>query len=206
MILPSSASDIQDVLHLYSSVSVGSEHSCRLPIEAEAQIGYKGFNRIVDLQLSDQLVIVESGVLLSTLNQELNIHGFEVPYHRDVELTLGDHLALNLPHIGESSWRDWVTRTEMVLADGTQVVSGANVVKSVSGFDLHKLMIGARGTLGIVTQLTLRIRPIQPFSGENRSDFPDVGSITPTVRKLMIRTKDIFDPARKLNPGEFGFI
>lgn len=72
-------------------------------------------------------------------------------------------IALDTPHPLQSqcgSWRDWVLGMTMVLADGSIVKAGSNVVKNVAGFDVHKLMIGARDTLAIVVDVTLRTFPL----------------------------------------------
>jgi FAD/FMN-containing dehydrogenase len=66
---------------------------------------------------------------------------------------------LYVPHPGESftgNFRDWVLGLTVVLADGTVVKCGSKAVKNVAGYDLQKLFLGARHTLGIITQLTLR--------------------------------------------------
>ena len=240
---------------------------------------------IIFLSLDDQLVSVQSGILLSDLNTQLRKVGFEIPIglcDKDQEDCVGDFIAMNLPHWNMAkggSWRDWVVKMKIVLANGEIVNSGANVVKNVTGFDLHKLMIGARSTLGVIAEVTLRIKPytgprdfppiklqhgemlltnpeglkaameyIRPMieveEGEyvmehyvdqdsclllteslhnskdgTRFDDKKYGHIwrshtweyalaefSDAEQKLMKRTKQIFDPTNKLNPGVFGFI
>lgn len=72
-------------------------------------------------------------------------------------------IALDLAHPLQTqcgSWRDWVLGMTMVLADGSIVKAGSNAVKNVAGFDVHKLMVGARDTLAIVIDVTLRTFPL----------------------------------------------
>jgi glycolate oxidase FAD binding subunit len=74
---------------------------------------------------------------------------------------------MNLPHFfaGQfGSWRDWVLGMTVVVADGTIVKTGSKVVKSVAGYDLHKLFIGARGTLGVIVDVTLRTHPLKAIA------------------------------------------
>lgn len=173
-------------------------------------------DQVILFMPSDQLVEVQTGILLLNLNQYLREHGFEIPYgwpDSEQDRTVADLLSYNYPHAASpevGSWRDWVVKMVIILASGEIVKSGANVVKNVSGYDVHKLMIGARYTLGIPIQVTLRIRPFTgakqyPASSE-LIDQASLLSISETEQKLMSRTKQIFDPTNKLNPGAFGFI
>lgn len=79
---------------------------------------------------------------------------------------LGSNFAnaidFNLPHPLEAqcgTWRDWILGMKVMLADGTIVNTGSRAVKNVAGYDLHKLLIGARGTLGIILEVTVRTTP-----------------------------------------------
>ncbi|MEI8281460.1 MAG: FAD-binding protein [Armatimonadota bacterium] len=170
---------------------------------------------IISFMPSDQLVEVESGILLSELNTFLRESGFEIPIgwaDPDQSISIADLLSFNYPHSEQGqvgSWRDWIVRMTIVLASGQVVKSGANVVKNVTGFDLHKLIIGARYTLGIPVQVTLRVRPDSGKGYPPRGDSkwqPSIDSLSEGEKKLMRRTKSIFDPTNKLNPGGFGFI
>lgn len=77
--------------------------------------------------------------------------------------TLGGVVSANLfgqLRTGYGTIRDYVVGARFVRGDGTAVKSGGRVVKNVTGFDLHKLLIGARGTLGIVTEISMKLRPM----------------------------------------------
>ena len=56
--------------------------------------------------------------------------------------------------------KDWVLNLEVVLADGTVIETGANTLKNSTGYNLTQLMVGSEGTLGIVTQATLKLLPL----------------------------------------------
>lgn len=115
---------------------------------------------IVELRASDLVVKVRSGETVSGLNGLLRDSGLCLPYRGDGPI--GPLLDANLPHTLEAqhgSWRDWVLGMTVVLADGSLAKSGAMVVKSVAGYDVHKLMIGAHGRLGWIAEVTLRLIP-----------------------------------------------
>jgi glycolate oxidase FAD binding subunit len=183
-------------------------------VQVEEDLNLSQFNQIISFMPSDQLVEVQAGILLCDLNSTLRESGFEIPFgwpEDQQNRTVADLLSFNYPHLLSpqvGSWRDWVVRMTIILASGEVVKSGANVVKNVTGFDLHKLIIGARFSLGIPIQVTLRIRP---YAGPNgfatvNEPAPPTGGISEIEQKLMKRTKEIFDPTNKLNPGVFGFL
>jgi hypothetical protein len=75
------------------------------------------------------------------------------------DLSLAALILLGLPHAAEAArgtWRDWILGATMVTAEGTIVKSGSRVVKSVAGYDAHKLLVGSRGSLILPAEITLR--------------------------------------------------
>jgi glycolate oxidase FAD binding subunit len=128
----------------------------------------------IDHKVEDQVVIVRGPVLWMSLNAKLSQHGQCIPHASLIKDTPLVHsvvagegpigaLDINLPHALEAqcgSYRDWVLGLKIVLADGTIVKCGSQAVKNVAGYDVQKLLIGARGTLGIVVEVTLRTYPL----------------------------------------------
>ena len=124
---------------------------------------------IVELQASDQVVTVRAGTRVADLNAELRPYGLEIPLRGIAAWagypdSLAAMLSYDLPH-GLSrqwgSWCDWVLGLTVVLADGRVAKSGSRVVKSVAGYDVHKLMIGAQFNLAIPAEIHLRLTPTQ---------------------------------------------
>ncbi|CAN5625583.1 hypothetical protein BH11ARM2_BH11ARM2_05210 [soil metagenome] len=107
---------------------------------------------------------------LSELQETLREIGQAIPVGRTLSeggghgrLTVKDALDWNLPHTyegGFGTWRDWVLGATMETANGLVGKSGARVVKSVAGYDVHRLLIGARGTLGHLREVHLRTVPL----------------------------------------------
>lgn len=123
------------------------------------------FDHIVDYRPDDLVIRVGSSMLLDDLNSLLAESGLCLPILRDKGWlgysgkTVGGLVAMGLPHYGNGSIRDWVLGMRFMTGTGEIVESGANVVKSVAGFDLHRMMVGSRGGLGVILEVVLRLYP-----------------------------------------------
>jgi len=115
-------------------------------------------------------------------------------------LQLRQAIDLNLPHPAEAlhgNWRDWIIGMDVVLGDGTMARSGSEAVKSVAGYDAHKLFIGARGTLGIIHRVILRIKPssarLDPvlIHGEATAEHPIIHRVLPSDFEMAAQTDDL---------------
>ncbi|MBA4186634.1 MAG: dehydrogenase [Planctomycetaceae bacterium] len=121
-------------------------------------------NLVIDYPARDMTITVQSGITIAGLQAVLAKEGQWLPI--DVatpELaTLGGAIALNQSgprRYGYGTLRDYVIGISFVTDDGVEVKAGGRVVKNVAGYDMMKLQIGAVGTLGVVTQVTLKVKP-----------------------------------------------
>ena len=141
--------------------------SLRVPLLEEAEgLRFDALVGGIRHDVADGVVSCLAGTTLTELNAELARDGRWIP-HLTVWPTGVDDLAslvlLGLPHAGEAAWgtwRDWILGATMITAEGRIVKSGARVVKSVAGYDAHKLLVGSRGTLLLPAEITLRTFPI----------------------------------------------
>jgi glycolate oxidase len=125
-------------------------------------------NRILDIRITDRLVIVQPGVVYADLERALAAHNFFFPPDPSSSsvCTLGGNVATNAGGLRAAKYgvtRDYVLGLEVVLADGRILRTGSGCIKSVSGYELTHLFIGSEGTLGIITEITLKIRP-KPYA------------------------------------------
>lgn len=128
-------------------------------------ISLAGLNQIVDYPARDMTITVQAGITLSELAATLAKEGQRLPV--DVpqanKATIGGVIATNwngYRRFGQGPLRDFVIGIEAVDGNGLLFHGGGRVVKNVAGYDFCKLLCGSLGTLGIITQVTLKVRPL----------------------------------------------
>ena len=121
-------------------------------------------NRVIEHTPEDMTVTVEGGATLANLQAEVKKRGQWLPIDPpDSDVTIQQLLEMNVSgprRFGYGTVRDYVIGMAVVMADGRLIHSGGKVVKNVAGYDLMKLFIGDQGTLGIVVEITFKLRPI----------------------------------------------
>jgi glycolate oxidase subunit GlcD len=120
--------------------------------------------RIIEHEPADLVATAEAGLTLAAFNQQLARSNQWLPLDPpdDGRATLGGVVANGTG--GALSWaygapRAFVLGMRVLLADGSIIKAGGRVVKNVAGYDLCKLFAGSRGTLGLITELTFKLRP-----------------------------------------------
>ena len=124
-------------------------------------------DRILEIDAANLAAVVQPGVINADLGRAAAEHGlFYAPDPASFEIcTIGGNLAENsggLRCVKYGVTRDAVLGLEVVLADGSVIRTGGRTVKDVAGYDLTHLFVGSEGTLGIITEATLRLRPAPP--------------------------------------------
>ncbi|WP_168627780.1 MULTISPECIES: FAD-linked oxidase C-terminal domain-containing protein [unclassified Cryobacterium] len=133
--------------------------------EGEIVLSTLGMNRILELSVADQLAVVEPGILNGDFNDSLREHGLWFapdPASRAIS-TIGGNIATNAGGLLCAKYgvtREAVLGLKVVLADGRMLTLGHRTVKGVTGLDLTALMIGSEGTLGVIVEATVRVRPL----------------------------------------------
>ncbi len=133
-------------------------------IEGALTIAFTRMNRIVEIDTANLCVVVEPGVINAELKRAVAAEGlFYPPDPASYETcSIGGNLGTNaggLCCVKYGQTRDSVLGLEVVLADGTVIRTGGRSVKDVAGYALTHLFVGSQGTLGLITQATLRLRP-----------------------------------------------
>jgi glycolate oxidase len=197
VVLPASTDDVSQLLRTASA--------CRLPVVARGSgtglaggcqpvadgivLSFDRMQAIREIDLENQVVVVEPGVTLDTLNQALFPLGLIYPVSPgETSASLGGNVATNAG--GMRAVRYGVTRQhvlglEVVLADGTVMRTGGKFVKSSSGYDLTQLLIGSEGTLAVTTEITLKVQPRQVEAATILAPFATLAEVAQAVPHIV---------------------
>jgi D-lactate dehydrogenase (cytochrome) len=148
-----------------------------IPIRGGISLDLTLLDRIVELSPADLTATVQAGVMRSTLNAAAGEEGLFFPVDPGADATLGGMAATNASGtttVRYGVMRDQVLGLEVVLADGTVVRTGGHARKSSAGYDLTGLFVGSEGTLGVITELTLRLYGLPEHTLAARAVFPTV--------------------------------
>ena len=146
-------------------------------------------NNIISIDIENFLVEVEPGVICDDLNEKLKPHGFVFPPDPGSSsvATIGGMVATNAGGLQAFKYgvtKDYVLYLEVVLPNGKFMRLGSKVLKSVASYNLKDLFIGSEGTLGIITKVGLKIRPLPKFRKLGLFIFDDVVDLTEAVLEL----------------------
>ncbi len=147
-------------------------------------------NEIVEIDPDNRLAVVQPGVVNLDLRGAVEKHGlFYPPDPSSYDwCTIGGNLSTNaggLCCVKYGVTTDSVLGLEVVLADGELLRTGRRTVKGVAGYDLTKLFIGSEGTLGVITQATLALRPLPQAPGTMVAAFSSVATAGEAVSRIV---------------------
>jgi glycolate oxidase FAD binding subunit len=135
------------------------------PKKPGVAVDLRALCQVIDYPARDMTITVQAGITLARLAEILRPENQRLPV--DVpcaeRATLGGALATNTSgsrRYGFGTFRDYVIGISVVNDEGHEIKAGGRVVKNVAGYDLCKLYVGSFGTLGIITQVTLKLRPL----------------------------------------------
>ncbi|MGH2636150.1 MAG: FAD-binding oxidoreductase [Actinomycetota bacterium] len=133
------------------------------PTELDAELWTTQLDRVISHEPAEMIAVVEAGIRLGELRRRLAEGGQEWPADAPDDATVGGVIAsatTSSRRLKVGALRDTVLEAEVVTGDGRFVRSGARTVKNVTGYDLHKLVAGSLGTLAVIVQVALKVRPL----------------------------------------------
>jgi len=145
-------------------------------------------NRILEIRPQDLQADVEPGVLRKELNRQTGQHGLFFPPDPGADATIGGMIANNASGVQTVKYgatKDYVMRLTVVLPRGQVIHTGCKAPKSSAGYDLTRLFVGSEGTIGVVTEATLRLTGIPSHYLAATIRFPDLEKASEAVA-LMI--------------------
>ncbi|TCK19065.1 D-lactate dehydrogenase [Thiogranum longum] len=147
-------------------------------------------NRLIELDRDNRLVVVEPGITNQQVQQTAAGQGFFWPPDPTsaAVCTVGGNLAYNSAGpraVKYGTPRENTLGLCIVTGDGRTLRTGVRTTKGVVGYDLTRLMIGSEGTLGIITEATLKLTPLQPAKRTLRAEYRDMHSAAKAVANIM---------------------
>jgi glycolate oxidase FAD binding subunit len=135
------------------------------PIKTGQAVDLRTFDQVIDFPARDMTITVQAGITIARLQTLLATEKLRLPIDVPAakHATLGGIIATNQSgprRYGFGTLRDYVIGMSAINDEGQEFKAGGRVVKNVAGYDLCKLMVGSLGTLGILTQVTLKLRPV----------------------------------------------
>ncbi|MBN1102141.1 MAG: FAD-binding protein [Deltaproteobacteria bacterium] len=161
-----------------------------IPLQGGLVLDMCRMNRIVAIRIPDRLVVVQPGVVYGDLERALAPYKFFFPPDpaSGKVCTLGGNVATNAGGIRGAKYgvtRDYVLGLEVVLPDGRITRTGSGCMKSSSGYDLTRLFVGSEGTLGVITEITLKVSPKPLAFQTTLAMFPSLRDAGQAVTDIM---------------------
>ncbi len=148
----------------------------------------KKMNQVLDIRPQDFQVTVQPGVILQDLNEKLSKHGLFFPPDPGAPCSIGGMVGNNAAGIQAVKYgptKQYVLNMEIVMANGDIIHCGTNAMRTSSGYDLLHLFIGSEGTLGVFTEITLKLAGIPPDVSAATASFETMQQASQTVVNLV---------------------
>jgi len=159
-----------------------------IPVHGGIVIDFQQMQRVISIRPEDFQVDVEAGVVYKELNKSLSRHGLFFPPDPGAAASIGGMIGNNASGIRTVKYgatKDHILRLAVVLPGGDVIRVGNRARKSSSGYDLIHLFVGSEGTLGLVTEATLRLVGLPANFMALRVTFPEARNATNTVFQVM---------------------
>jgi glycolate oxidase subunit GlcD len=161
-----------------------------LPVKGGILLDVHRMNNILEINKDDFYARVEPGVICMDLNKALAKHDLMFPPNPGSELiaTIGGMMSTNSSGhraVKYGTARDYVKALEVVLADGTIITTGSITPKSSMGYDLNHVFASSEGTLGVITEITVKIQSVPEFNALALAIFNDLEAAGKAVTDII---------------------
>ncbi|AXF55224.1 FAD-binding oxidoreductase [Salicibibacter kimchii] len=161
--------------------------------EADILLSMENLNQVIEYSPGDMTMTVQAGTTMEKINETARAEQQMVPLDPSYpsQATIGGVVAANdsgPKRMAYGSARDHVIGLRVADPNGEILRSGGKVVKNVAGYDMNKLLVGSMGTLGMITEVTLKLRPYPKYTSMCVLTFPDEAAtrdVKPFLSKLL---------------------
>ncbi|WP_042422014.1 FAD-binding oxidoreductase [Comamonas granuli] len=192
VVFAESTQDVQDAVRLAAQYGVpvipyaagSSLEGHLLAVQGGISIDLNRMNRVLSVNAEDLTVTVQPGITRKQLNDAVKDTGLFFPIDPGADASIGGMAATRASGtnaVRYGTMRENVLALEVVMASGEAIRTGTRAKKSSAGYDLTRLLVGSEGTLGIMTELTIRLYPLPEAVSAAIGSFPSIEAAVRTV-------------------------